>query len=251
LAQALWMQGRLAAALEHEQAGLRWADEMDHIGTRVHARGLALLHRAYRRDYEVVLAQADELSALAARHGMEGAGAAALIFRGWAVAQLGEPEAGLRQLEEGWARQREIATNEDYPVYLCLLADVLTSLGRAPEAVERIRRELDGFERSELRIWLPELERVLGDTIVAADPLNAEEARRQYLRAADLAAFQKVPMLELRIAMSEARLHARRAPEQAGRLLASAMAKLPAEAASEGGIDLVEARALAAQLGSF
>jgi class 3 adenylate cyclase/predicted ATPase len=250
LAQTLWMQGRLAAALEHERAGLRWADDMDHLGTRVHARGMALLHRAYRRDYEVVLAQADELGALTGRHGMEGAGAAALIFRGWAIALLGEPEAGLRQLEEGWARQREIATNEDYPVYLCFLADVLTALGRAHEAVVRIQRELDGFERSQLRIWLPELERVLGDAILAADPQSTEQARHHYVRAADLAAFQKVPMLQLRIAMSEARLHASSAPEQAGRLLASALAKLPAEAGTEDAIDLAEASALAAQLGA-
>jgi len=248
LAQVLWMQGKLGHAVEEEVAGLRWAEEMDHLGTRVHARGLALLHRVYRREHELVLQQSDELIALTAKHGMAGAGEAAQIFRGWAVAAAGEPESGLRILEQGWARQREIATNEDYPVYLCLMADVLTALGRAGEAVERIRSELDGFERSQLRIWLPELERVLGDAILAHEPANDAEARHHYIRAADLATFQAVPMLGLRIALSEARLDARTAPELAARRLSEAMARLPPE--SEGGSDLRDARAFASTLPS-
>ena len=244
LSQALWLQGKLGSALEQERLGLQWADDMDHLGTQVHARGMALLHRTYRREHQLVLTQADELIALTTRHGMKSAAAAAQIFRGWAIAQLGDPAGGLMELEEGWTQQREIATNEDYPVYLCLLADILTALGRAPEAKARISRELDGFERSQIRVWLPELQRVLGDTILVVDPADVGEARRHYVRAHDLADFQKVPMLGLRIATSVARLQTGSAPEQAAQLLSSAMAKLPQEAHDEESLELQEARAL-------
>ena len=247
LAQVMWMRGRPSAAMAQERACLGWANELDHLGTRVHALSNVLLHRVYRREHEAVLALSDEMIALTAKHEMAGAGAAALIFRGWAIAGLGEPVAGLRMLEDGWDRQREIATNEDYPVYLCLMAEVLTALGRPAEAVERIRRELDGFERTQLRIWIPELERVLGDTILAADPDGVAEARHHYIRATDLANFQAVPMLALRIALSLAKLDAKLAPDLAARRLADAMAKLPDEIADENGTDLQEARALAGQ----
>jgi len=68
-----------------------------------------------------------------------------------------DPDAGLRMLEEGFARQREIATTEDFPVYLCLLAEALIVVGKAGDAGERIARERLEFDRIRLGIWIPEL----------------------------------------------------------------------------------------------
>jgi hypothetical protein len=44
------------------------------------------------------------------------------------MAMEGDPKAGLKMLEEGFARQREIATTGDFPTYPCLLTEVLARL---------------------------------------------------------------------------------------------------------------------------
>jgi class 3 adenylate cyclase len=141
LSQLDWMQGRLRKAIDEERASLAWADELDHLGSRIHAMGMSLLHRVYRRDYAEVLERSERLMALATAHGLSGVGAAGLIFTGWVRAMQGDPDTGLHLIDEGWARQTEIATNEDYPVYLCLMAETLTAMGRPEHAVERVARE--------------------------------------------------------------------------------------------------------------
>lgn len=209
LCQLFWMQGRLAAAVEEEEKSLAWAHSIDHLGSHVHAKGLTLLHRVYRRDYREVFDRSSDLISFTSEHGLASQGAAGLIFQGWVIAVQGDPAAGLKMLEEGFARQREVCTNEDFPVYLCLLAEVLTMLGRADEAVERITREMPDFLESQILVWMPELLRALGDATLAANPRAVDKARQHFADARELAATQQVPMLELRIAVSEARLDTR------------------------------------------
>jgi predicted ATPase len=133
-------------------------------------------------------------------------GAAGLIFRGWVTAMRGEPAAGLEQLEEGLARQREVAANEDLAVYLCLLSEVLCSVGRADEAVERIESERRKLEDVNLWIWYPELLRCLGEAVLTADPKNLEHAEAHFAAASALASEQGAAMLQFRVAQSRARV---------------------------------------------
>jgi class 3 adenylate cyclase len=171
---------------------------------------------------------------------------AGLIFRGWVVATQRDPTAGLSILEEGFARQREIATTEDFPVYLCLLAEALTAVGKPGEAAERIARERPEFDRIRLRVWIPELLRAQGEAILAADPASLTQARTLFVEAAELAEMQGVPMLGLRIAVSEARLDQRLgALDEAARRLDDALRR-PIE--NDGSTDLVAAQELAGQI---
>ena len=85
-AQAYWMQGKLRRAMDDERQALFWAGEIDHVGSRVHALGLTLLHRVFRRDYRETFDGAGELIAFTAEHGLADHGAAGLVFRGWVVA---------------------------------------------------------------------------------------------------------------------------------------------------------------------
>jgi predicted ATPase len=207
--QIYWMQGKLQSALEDERECLEWADRLDHLGSRVHAMSLTLLHRVYRREYREVFDRAGALIALTAEHGLADHGSAGLIFQGWVKALTEDPAAGLAMLEDGLSRQHQIVTNEDFSVYLCLHAEALTRVGQAAEAVEHILQGLSEFDRGDLRIWVPELLRVLGDTTLAADPNAIDAARRRYAEAAAMAREQDAPMLAMRVALSEMRLAAR------------------------------------------
>jgi predicted ATPase len=246
LCQLSWMEGRLRTAMRDEAQSLAWANHIDHLGSRVHAMGLTLLHRVYRRDLKEVFHRSGELISFTREHGLADHGAAGLIFQGWVRAIEGDSAAGLTMLEEGFARQREVCTNEDFPVYLCLLTEVLTAIGKPGFAVERILRELPDFEACRLRIWMPELLRVLGEAMLAAEPGSVEEARRRFEQARTLAEAQQVPMLQLRIARSEARLLQRLgSSDEAAMRLDSALAILREH---DGSWDFTDARELRASL---
>lgn len=148
------MQGKLMSAMDDERDALSWSREIDHVGSRVHALGLTLLHRVYRRDFQEVFDRAGELIAFTA--------------------------------EEGLSRQQEVATSEDFSVYLCLQAEVLAAAGRADQAVERLIRERPNFDRSGLRIWLPEVLRMTGEMILLAAPGSVERTHGAFAEAAEM-----------------------------------------------------------------
>ncbi len=112
--------------------------------------------------------------------------------------------------------------------------------------VERILKGLQEFERSDLRIWVPELLRVLGDTTLAADPRAVEVARQRYADAGAMALAQEVPMLIMRTTLSEMRLD-----EKLGMATLAAQrmfAAIDALAEPEGSDEPALARAAATQL---
>jgi predicted ATPase len=244
-AQAYWMQGRLKQAMEDEQQALSWAGEIDHVGSRVHALGLTLLHRVYRRDYKEVFDRAGDLIAFTAEHGVADHGAAGLVFRGWVLATQSDPAAGLEMLEEGLARQQEVATSEDFSVYLCLQAEALAAAGQADKAVENLLRERPQFDRTGLRIWLPEVLRMTGEMIQAADPRSIDSALTAFTEAAEIAEAQSVPMLGLRVAMSKARLGSRLGTaDQAASSVKLALSEI---IEPDGSVDLLDAEQLLAE----
>ena len=68
----------------------------------------------------------------------------ALIFRGWIIAIQDDPMAGLRTLLEGLAHQRSGTAREDFPVYLCLLAEAQMAAGQPEQAAEELRQRTAG-----------------------------------------------------------------------------------------------------------
>ena len=105
-------------------------------------------------------------------------------------------------IEEGFARQREVASTEDFPVYLCLLAEALVAQGRAAEAAERLTAERAALDDIGLRLWMPELLRVTADAILIATPDALDLARTLFDEADQMASAQGVHMLRLRLARS-------------------------------------------------
>ena len=242
LCQLYWMQGKLRSAEREEAACLGWADQIDHLGSRVHALGLTLLYRAYRRDLDAVAARANELFAVTTEYGLKEYQAAATIFNGWVRAARGEPAQGLAMIEEGFARQREVASTEDFPVYLCLMAEPLVALGRAEEAVERMTAERAALDAIGLRLWMPELIRTTAETMLIASPSAVDGASRMFDEADDMATTQGVHMLRLRVARSRLRLADRLAGSDTGPAIRRLGQALDAIPEPDDSAELIEAR---------
>ena len=245
-AQVHWMQGRPASGVAEERQSVEWAQTLDHLGSRVHAMDTRLLHRAERHEPGLVLRLADEFVNFTTQHGMSDHRAKGLIFRGWAVAMQDDPARGLDMLEEGLARQKEIGTLEDFPIYVCLLAEAMARAGKSERAVEELQSARAEFARLGLRFWMPEVLRSLADVALKADPKAAAEAQMLLIEAATLAEAQGVPMLGLRIAVSAAQLDIKLgAIERAANRLDKALARIAEDDSSP---DLVVAKDLVGQL---
>jgi class 3 adenylate cyclase/predicted ATPase len=245
-AQLLWMQGRPRSAFASERAALAWADSLGHHGSRVHALDTSLLHRVYRRDYAEVFRRSGELVTFTSAHKLSDHRSKGLIFRGWITAIQDDPIRGLRTLEEGLAHQRGGTAREDFPVYLCLLAEAQMAAGQADRAVAELEQALRDFDALELHSWRPEVLRVLGEATLAADAAAFDQAQRLFRDSVRIAEQQGAAMLRLRTTVSMARLELRldRVAEGA-RQLAAAIAVI---AEDDDGHDLREARAMAALL---
>lgn len=243
LAQVHWMQGRPVSALASERQSVAWAETLDHLGSRLHAMDMRLLHRVYRREHDAVFRLGGELVSSASELDLPDHRAKGLIFRGWSVALREDAAAGLRVLEDGFARQQDIGTTEDFSLYLCLRAEAMRAAGQADRAAEMLRRERQAFAERGFAFWMPELVRVLAEVTLAADPGAVDEATALLAEAAQLALAQDVPMLGLRIALTLAQLDLRAGdPRGAADRLRTALARI---AEDDGGADLTAARAMA------
>ncbi len=237
LALAHWMMGRPLTARVQDRLGQDWAHSLDHLGSLVHNCEYRLYRHAWTLDLERAAAESQELMRLAEEHGLQDVRAKAMIFLGWATATRADPVAGRRLLEEGWTRQLAIGTNEDFPVYVSLLAEVLIAAGEPDAAGAALEQaELD-FDRTGLWFWRSEVRRMRARAMLAAG--REEERARALLRGAlELAEEQGAAMLALRAATELARLDPGEA--ELRRLLAC----LHGVAEDDGGAEIAEARLL-------
>ena len=245
-AQVLWMQGKPLRAMEEEGRAVTWAGELAHLGSISHARDMQLLHRVFRRDHAFVLDRAGEFVRFGSDTGMMAARAKGLIFHGWATAMRQDPAVGLRALEEGFARQQETGTNEDFPIYVCLLAEALLAAGKSDRAIEMLAAAEGEHALLGLGFWSPEVRRMRAEATLAADAAADETALQLFDQAQAMAAAQGATMLALRAAAGAAALELARdgAPLARARLL-PILSRIEGH---DGSADLVAAHALSARL---
>jgi predicted ATPase len=201
-----WLLGRPDEAMESERLAQSWMETLSHGGSWMHHKDITIMHRLYRRDAAEVLRIAEEIIAFAEEQGFTDHRAKALVFAGWAHARLGNPSKGLTEIREGLERQKVIGTQEDFPVYYDMFAEVLALNGRIDEALEETTAAQAELEAMGLRIWLPELRRRVGYLLQLRMPNDPEPALAAYRSALELARAQGARTLVLRAATSVAGL---------------------------------------------
>jgi predicted ATPase len=216
-ALACWMLGRTNEALEHAQSALAWAQELRHVGSRAHAMDYVLVLRKFRRDAGAVGLRAGELVEFASEQKLRVHRAKGAFFRGWASAMRGDVQGGLSEMLDGIESERDADTRTDFTLYYEMLAEVYGCAGRMDEALRALEEAFDVSERHGIVFWNAELHRRRGELLLAGgDPATAEAC---FLEALGCARMQGARSLELRAAVSLARLHARKGQRAAGTAL--------------------------------
>jgi predicted ATPase len=129
-----------------------------------------------------------------------------MSLRGWALGMQGQGEAGMAQIGQGIAAVRATGAALFIP-YLCtLLADVAAHLGHLEDGVQALAEAHTLVEQHEERWWEAEVCRLRGVLLLRQPETPQAEAEAWLQRALDVARHQQAKSLELRAAMSLARL---------------------------------------------
>jgi TOMM system kinase/cyclase fusion protein len=211
LAQVLWLLGHLDQSLRHSDENLAILRSLiDHPYSVAFGLDLAAVVRQYRSDAPATRALVDEALVLSEAQGLAFVGAMASMLEGWALVQEGERPEGIAQMRYGLAAQLATGAELAKPYWLCLIGEACLGTGAAREGVALLDEAVAAVEKTHERYWEAEIHRVRGQLLLAASepdaPTAARSAEACYRRAIDVARRQGARSLELRAAVSLARL---------------------------------------------
>jgi TOMM system kinase/cyclase fusion protein len=206
VAMILWLLGYPAQALARLQKALALPHELSHPFSLAVGRCLAATASQFRRDVPAAHEHAEAAVALATEHGIPQWAAYGTSLRGWALALQGQGEEGLAQIRQGIAAWRATGAAVFVPYLHTLLADVSAHLGRTEDGLQALAEAHTLVEQHKERYWEAEVARLRGVLLLRQTGTWLAEAEAWLRRALDVARRQQAKGLELRAAMSLARL---------------------------------------------
>jgi class 3 adenylate cyclase/predicted ATPase len=205
-ARTLWCLGYPAQALAHIHEALALAHALSHPFSLAFAWCWAAFVSQVRRDVPAVREQAEAAVALSTEQGFTQWAAWGTSIGGWALAMQGQGEVGMAQVRQGIAGWRATGAALVVP-YLCtVLADVSVHLGHTADGLQALAEAHTLVEQQEERWWEAEIHRLRGVLLLRQPVTPQAEAETWLQRALDVARRQEAKSLELRAAMSLARL---------------------------------------------
>jgi len=253
-AHTLWLQGYPDQALKRSQEALTLARELSHPHSLAYALTFcaAWLHQ-FRREAQAVQERAEESVALCTEQRFPLWLAWGTILRGWVLTERGQREEGIAQMLHGLATSRTMGAELWRPHWLALLAEVYGKGGQAEEGLSVLAEALAAIEKNGERYYEAELYRLKGTLTLqpqVSSPKSQveKEAEACFHKAIEVARRQQAKSLELRAAMSLARLWQQRGKKAEARQLLAEVYNWFTEGFDTK--DLQEAKALVEELGT-
>jgi len=213
---AYWALGFPDQAAQSARQSIAFANALEHPPSLGHGLWFSGVVHLLRREPAVVLDVAERLIALSRDRGLAQYLAVGAVLRGWALAQSGQRETGLAELRAAIDSYRKTAAVL-MPLFTVALIDA-ELLGGHIEAASAAMERTIGQKREP--IWTSEILRARGDLRLAQNPDDLSGAEQLYNDALSVARGRDAKSLELRAALSLARLYGRqRRPQDVLRLL--------------------------------
>jgi class 3 adenylate cyclase/predicted ATPase len=193
--------GYLDHGHQEMEAALRLARELDHKPTVIHALWCAAELYQARREPQKVEEFTEVLLPLLSQHGSAVSLANVAMLRGWAKAMGGQCEDGIREVQDGLTAWRATGSKFQVTFRLVRAAEACLFAGAKDEGLKLSDGALDHGGDA----WfLPEVYRIKGELLNRSGLTHdVEECFSQALKVAQA---QGARLLELRAAMSLARL---------------------------------------------
>jgi DNA-binding winged helix-turn-helix (wHTH) protein/predicted ATPase len=237
LAHILWRSGYPDQALKSIDKALTLAQELSHPLSLVYALNMATIQHLHRREAQLVQERAKDLMALSDEHELPFFWAAAVGYHGWALAEQGEVEEGIKQLRQSITAKHAIGSEMARPFWLALLAEAYGKAERIEEGLRVLAEALTLVDETGERVSEAEPHRLKGELTLQKFQVSdsmfqvqtghrsqvqsrkskkanspslisspQQEAEACFLKAIDISQKQQAKSLELRATTSLARL---------------------------------------------
>jgi predicted ATPase len=204
-ALSLWLLGAPAQALGQMHAAHTLAQELAHPYSLAFALPFMAFLSQWRRDIPATLTWAEAVLTLCTEHGFGLYVSYGRLLHGWALMAQGQRNEGLDQMRQGLTVYQATATSW-WPYFLALLAEGYEQLGAADESLRVLTEALTAVQHTGECVWEAELHRLKGELLRTSSVEQSTEAESCFRQAIEIAHRQQAKSLELRAAMSLARL---------------------------------------------
>ena len=198
------------------QAAISWAEELDHSNTT----GMALcwggmICSVMQRRSARVEDLASQVLPLSDAYAMPQWRSWSRAFLGWALAQRGESQAGLKEMEAGLSESQKTGTMRLRPLLFGLMAEALLIDGQHDAARAKSAEAVREMERTGDVGWAAELYRIRAITCSRGADARPDLAEAELRKSMTTAQAQQARLFELRAARDLAALWAERGERQA------------------------------------
>jgi predicted ATPase/predicted Ser/Thr protein kinase len=201
----LWFLGYPDQALKLSQMAVDLARELDHSFTLAFVLAVASWFHYFRREFEASKALSEESIKISAEKGFELFNAWAPAFQGYTQIAEGQVEDGIAQIEQGLAAWKAMGVEKHRTHCLAWLAEAYIKSGQTKEGLAAIAEAFEALEKTGERYYEPELHRIKGE-LLHQQGIDEVEVKVCFRQAMDIARAQSSKPLELRAAISMARL---------------------------------------------
>jgi predicted ATPase len=160
----------------------------------------------WRREVQPVQETLAAMMALSQEQGFVRWLGGGMIKQGWILLQQGAVQEAMAQMHQGLNIWRTAAGEMGLPGNLARLADVYGKAGRAEEGLHILAEALAAIDNHAELYSAAEVYRVQGELLLLQATPDTSQAETSFQRALDVARHQQAKSLELRAAMSLARL---------------------------------------------
>jgi predicted ATPase len=207
-ALVLWLLGYPDQALPKGQEGITLASESSHPYSLSFALVFTAKLHQFRQEWRLTQEWAEAAMARSAERGFAQTLWQAAMLRGWALAAQGQEAEGIAQIRQGLTAYLEAGAELNRPYYLALLAEAYGTGGQVAEGLSVVAEALAAVDKTGDRLWEAELYRLKGELTLhqSSGHRRESEAEACFHKAIEIARKQQAKSLELRAAISLARL---------------------------------------------
>ncbi len=205
-AWVLWRLGYPDRARQRSQEALALAHELEHPYTLAAAIAWSAMLYCDLRLVDSVREQAESALKLATDHKFAFWLAQGLIYRGWALGMQGQGAEGIEQMQQGKAVVGATWAESERARYPVLLAEIYRQAGQILKGLDLLAEALAQIDRNEYRFDESERYRLNGELLLQQSGDQGDNAASCFHQALDVARCHQAKSLELRAAMSLARL---------------------------------------------
>jgi class 3 adenylate cyclase/predicted ATPase len=206
----MWELGYPDQALQRAEKGVALASALDHRFSMGEAYGFRAAAHYFRGEYQAAREDAELAIQICEDHGFAVWLAHAKLMHGRAVAELGDPAAGIKEMREAYAMWSATGAVATTPFYLALQAEGLALAGLPDDGLALLGKAIDIVGRCGERYYEAEIMRLSGELVLQSAALRgvnrSDEAERRLLSGIERAEALKLRSLKLRCASSLGRL---------------------------------------------